>query len=145
MAPVPGDSSKHQIGTSMPQGGHPPHHSITSSGRTSRDGGTSSRSALAVFRLITSSYLVGARTGRSAGFSPRRRRVSFTLYVPAARMTSAHFAMSASRLKRIPGRGGGEFRYPTLAPRRNPTPERTGTTTILLNERAVIPNPPTKY
>jgi len=29
--------------------------------------------------------------------------------MPAARMTSAHFAMSASRLKRIPGRGGGEF------------------------------------
>src|SRR5262249_24296267 len=29
MAPVPGDSSKHQFGTSMPQGGHPPHHSIT--------------------------------------------------------------------------------------------------------------------
>jgi hypothetical protein len=28
---------------------------------------------------------------------------------PAARMTAAHFAMSASRLKRIPGRGGGEF------------------------------------
>jgi hypothetical protein len=27
MAPVPGDSSKHQFGTSMPQGGHPPHHS----------------------------------------------------------------------------------------------------------------------
>jgi hypothetical protein len=31
MAPIPGDSSKHQFGTSMPQGGHPPHHSITSS------------------------------------------------------------------------------------------------------------------
>src|SRR5438876_6415787 len=31
MAPVPGDSSKHQFGTSIPQGGHPPHHSITSS------------------------------------------------------------------------------------------------------------------
>src|SRR5262245_4944476 len=31
MAPVPGDSSKHQFGTSMPQGGHPPHHSIISS------------------------------------------------------------------------------------------------------------------
>jgi hypothetical protein len=31
MAPFPGDSSKHQFGTSMPQGGHPPHHSITSS------------------------------------------------------------------------------------------------------------------
>jgi DNA helicase HerA-like ATPase len=28
MAPIPGDSSKHQFGTSMPQGGHPPHHSI---------------------------------------------------------------------------------------------------------------------
>jgi hypothetical protein len=35
MAPIAGDSSKHQFGTSMPQGGHPPHHSITSSvGRT---------------------------------------------------------------------------------------------------------------
>ena len=34
MAPVPGDSSKHQFGTQMPQGGHPPHHSITSSART---------------------------------------------------------------------------------------------------------------
>src|SRR5262252_8338809 len=29
--------------------------------------------------------------------------------MPAARMTSAHFAMSASGLKRIPGRDGGEF------------------------------------
>src|SRR6516225_9969902 len=38
MAPVPGDSSKHQFGTSMPQGGHPPHHSITSSAATSRPG-----------------------------------------------------------------------------------------------------------
>src|SRR6476660_8618188 len=37
------------------------------------------------------------------------------------------------------------FRYPTLAPRRNPTPERMGTTTILSNARAVIPSPPTKY
>src|SRR2546428_13583 len=33
MAPIPGDSSKSQFGTSMPQGGHPPHHSITSSTR----------------------------------------------------------------------------------------------------------------
>ena len=31
-------------------------------------------SALAVLRLITSSYLVGACTGRSAGFSPLRMR-----------------------------------------------------------------------
>src|SRR5215813_9448608 len=45
MAPVPGDSSKHQIGTSMPQGGHPPHHSITSSASASSVGGTSILSA----------------------------------------------------------------------------------------------------
>src|SRR6516165_2187793 len=32
--------------------------------------GTSRASALAVFMLMTSSYLVGACTGRSAGFSP---------------------------------------------------------------------------
>jgi hypothetical protein len=52
MAPVPGDSSKHQFGTSMPQGGHPPHHSITSSAATSRPGGTVRPSAFAVLRLI---------------------------------------------------------------------------------------------
>jgi hypothetical protein len=37
-------------------------------------GGTSRPSAWAVLRLITSSYLVGACTGRSAGFSPLRMR-----------------------------------------------------------------------
>src|SRR5262249_29052502 len=52
----------------------PPNHSITSSARTSSDGGTSRPSALAVLRLRTVSYLVGACTGRSAGFSPRRIR-----------------------------------------------------------------------
>ena len=51
-----------------------PFHSITSSARASRVGGTSRPSALAVFRLMTSSYLVGACTGRSAGFSPLRMR-----------------------------------------------------------------------
>src|SRR5437762_13398975 len=45
-------------------------YSITSSARASRDGGTVRPSALAVLRLISSSYLVGACTGRSAGFSP---------------------------------------------------------------------------
>src|SRR5262249_58618599 len=45
-------------------------HSITSSARASTEAGISSRSVLAVFRVITSSYLVGACTGRSAGFSP---------------------------------------------------------------------------
>src|SRR5262245_659251 len=52
----------------------PPHHSITSSARASSVGGTSRPSALAVLRLIASSYLVGACTGRSAGFSPLRMR-----------------------------------------------------------------------
>src|SRR5262245_60679239 len=49
-------------------------HSITSSARASSVGGTSTPSALAALRLITSSYLVGACTGRSAGFSPLRMR-----------------------------------------------------------------------
>ena len=49
-------------------------HSITSSARASKLGGTSRPSALAVLRLTTSSYLVGVCTGRSAGFSPLRMR-----------------------------------------------------------------------
>src|SRR5262245_41521151 len=49
-------------------------HSITSSARASSVGGTVRPSALAVLRLSTSSYLVGACTGKSAGFSPRRMR-----------------------------------------------------------------------
>src|SRR5262249_29670132 len=49
-------------------------HSITSSARASRVGGTSRPSALAVLRLITSSYLVGACTARSVDFSPLRMR-----------------------------------------------------------------------
>src|SRR5262245_26896450 len=51
-----------------------PPHSITSSARASSDAGMSKPSALAVLRLITSSNLVGACTGRSAGFSPLRMR-----------------------------------------------------------------------
>ena len=45
-------------------------YSITSSARASTDAGRSRPSALAVFRLTTSSYLVGVCTGRSAGFAP---------------------------------------------------------------------------
>src|SRR2546421_1311353 len=56
-------------------------YSITSSARASIDGGISRPSAFAVLRLITSSYLVGACTGRSAGFSPLRMRSTY----PAAR------------------------------------------------------------
>src|SRR5262245_2526778 len=51
-----------------------PSHSITSSARASTLAGRSRPSALAALRLITSSYLVGACTGRSAGFSPLRTR-----------------------------------------------------------------------
>ena len=43
-------------------------YSITSSARASIEGGTVRPSALAVFRLITSSYLVGACTGKLPGF-----------------------------------------------------------------------------
>src|SRR5262249_8834865 len=51
-----------------------PFHSITSSARASNEAGTSRPRAFAVLRLITSSYLVGACTGRSAGLSPLRMR-----------------------------------------------------------------------
>src|SRR6516164_8134821 len=49
-------------------------HSITSSARSSSIGGTVRPIVLAVFRLITSSNLVGCWTGRSAGFSPMNMR-----------------------------------------------------------------------
>src|SRR5215469_12005112 len=49
-------------------------HSITSLARASRLSATVSPNAFAVLRLITSSYLVGACTGRSAAFSPLRMR-----------------------------------------------------------------------
>src|SRR5258705_1562617 len=51
---------------------HKASYSITSSARTSKDGGTVRPSALAVLRLITSSYLVGCSTGRSEGLVPLR-------------------------------------------------------------------------
>src|SRR5262249_29710180 len=52
----------------------PPDHSITSSARASSAGGMVRPRALAALRLITNSYLVGACTGRSDGFSPLRIR-----------------------------------------------------------------------
>src|SRR5262245_29066456 len=51
-----------------------PNYSITSSARARRVGGTSRPSALAVLRLTTNSYLVGACTGKSAALSPFRMR-----------------------------------------------------------------------
>src|SRR5713226_4172238 len=54
-----------------------PLHSITSSARASRVGGTARPRAMAVLRLIASSYLVGACTGRSPGFAPLRMRSTY--------------------------------------------------------------------
>src|SRR6516162_904549 len=54
--------------------GRSPRYSITWSARASKAGGIVRLSALAVLRLTTSSYFVGACTGRSAGFSPFRIR-----------------------------------------------------------------------
>src|SRR5262249_31128613 len=61
-------------------------YSITSSASASSLSGTVRPSALAVLRLITSSYLVGAWIGRSAGLSPLRMRAT---YPPALRSWSA--------------------------------------------------------
>src|ERR1700681_2192908 len=47
-------------------------YSITSSARERRSSETFRPRALAVFRLITSSNLVGCKTGSSAGFAPFR-------------------------------------------------------------------------
>src|SRR5215471_7055479 len=60
--------------TEQPDELAPPHHSITSSARASRDDGTSRPSAFAVLRLITRSSLTGAWTGSSFGFAPLRMR-----------------------------------------------------------------------
>ena len=54
--------------------GHSDIHSMSSSARCCKINGTDRPSALAVFRLMTISYLVGVCTGRSAGFSPLRMR-----------------------------------------------------------------------
>ena len=48
------------------------HHSITSSARAKSVGGIVNPSALAVFRLMTSSNLMLCWTGRSAGLAPLR-------------------------------------------------------------------------
>ena len=55
-----------------------PSHSMTSSARASTVVGISRPSAFAAFRLTTSSYLFGACTGRSGGFSPLRMRSTYS-------------------------------------------------------------------
>ena len=61
-------------GLILTPGGAAALHSITSSARASTEDGSTSPSAFAVLRLITSSYLVGACTGSSPGFAPRKMR-----------------------------------------------------------------------
>ena len=58
-------------------------YSITSSALARSVGGTVRPCAFAVVVLITNSYLVGACTGRSAGFSPLRMR---SMYAAARRI-----------------------------------------------------------
>src|SRR5262249_33415279 len=70
--PFAADSIRQQFGTQMPQGGHPPHHSITSSARSRIDVGNSMPIALAVLRLTVSRNFVACSTGKSAGFVPLR-------------------------------------------------------------------------
>ena len=70
---MPASENLHMNGTSCTAANGKRHpYSITSSARTSNEGGTVRPSALAVFRLITSSNLVGCSTGRSAGLVPLR-------------------------------------------------------------------------
>ena len=63
-------------------------YSITSSAVASNDCGMLMPSAFAVLRLIIKSYLVGACTGISPGFSPLRMRVI------AIRINRRHFVAS---------------------------------------------------
>lgn len=61
-------------------------YSIISSARARIDGGTIKFSVFAVFRLITSSKVVGSWTGKSAGFVPAR---TLAMYLPAPRNASS--------------------------------------------------------
>src|SRR5262249_32080104 len=53
-------------------------YSITSSAAFNKPSGTLRPSALAVWRLITSTYLFGACTGKSPGFSPLKMRSTYS-------------------------------------------------------------------
>jgi hypothetical protein len=79
-------------------------YSITSSALASTDAGGSRPSDLAVFRLTTSSYLVGVCTGRSAGFAPAL--ISAILGHAGAAPTSASSSFKArTKLPGGPRRG----------------------------------------
>src|SRR5262245_20182607 len=57
-------------------------YSISSSARASSSRGTVIPSALAVLRLIASSYLIAACTGRSAGFSTLKNTINVAGSLP---------------------------------------------------------------
>ena len=76
-------------------------YSITSSAVASSVGGTVRPNALAVFRLMTNSNLVGCTTGRSPGLSPLRIRPSLPNQLlpvrPAARWRCYSIKCEAQR------------------------------------------------
>src|SRR5262245_18144819 len=72
--PFAADSIRQQFGTQMPQGGHPPHHSMTLSARNSIDSEIESPMAFAAFKLMTNSNFTACSTGRSPGFRPLSTR-----------------------------------------------------------------------
>src|SRR5262249_39112625 len=72
----------------------PPDHSITSSARARSVGGTSRPRAFAVLRLITSSYLIGACTGRSVGFAPLSMRSMYSAALAYWSNTSLPYEIS---------------------------------------------------
>ena len=78
-------------------------YSITSSARASSAGGTSRPSAFAILRLMTSSYLVGACTGRQVGrLPPFRMRFCVAANHDAARRACPH-----TTIGRMSGNVGG--------------------------------------
>jgi len=73
-APVPAASSRWAVIRNPSQGPTSDGYSIRSSAKERSAGEMSKPSTMAVFRLMTSSYLVGYWTGSSAGFAPLRMR-----------------------------------------------------------------------
>ena len=68
--PGPGPAGSSLSSLTEPHDELPLLYSITTSARASNVGGTSRPRALAVLRLMTSSYLVGCTIGRSPGWAP---------------------------------------------------------------------------
>src|SRR5947208_4855944 len=117
----------------MPQGGHPPHHSITSSARARPVCGTSRPSAFAVFRLMMSSYLVscpyrklkqltGARESVDSPIDERSLQIDLVRLdraVPAAgRVRSRNRCPSTSAQRaaaQIPEASGAQQHRPAVA------------------------------